>query len=262
MATTTDSILGKVLWYELLTTDVKAAEKFYADIVGWTTAPFEGGGGGEPYDVLSRPGGGGIGGVMPIPKGMNFPPHWGMYIGVPKLEEAVADIERHGGSTLSPLIQVPQVGRMRTMRDPQGAAFSILEPAMPGTPENRTPEIGDVSWHELYTTDAAAALKFYGDVFGWPATEALDMGEMGKYYMFGSGERFGGGMMNKPPEMAHVPTAWGFYFRVPDVHAAAERVKAGGGKILNGPMEVPGGDWVVNCMDPQGAAFGLHHKKA
>ena len=258
--TTTNSILGKVLWYELLTTDVQAAEKFYTDVVGWTVAPFEGSA--QPYDVWSRPGGAGVGGVMPIPEGMNFPPHWGMYIGVPKLEDAVADIERRGGSTLSPLIEVPQVGRMRTMRDPQGAAFSILEPAMPGVPDDHAPEIGDTSWHELYTTDAEAALKFYGEVFGWPATEALDMGEMGKYYMFGSGAGFGGGMMNKPPEMAQAPNSWGFYFRVPDVHAAAERVKAGGGQVLNGPMEVPGGDWVVNCMDPQGAAFGLHHKKA
>ena len=60
--------------------------------------------------------------------------------------------------------------------------------------------------------------------------------------------------MNKPPEMAHVPPNWQIYFRVPDINAAVERIKANGGKILNGPMEVPGGDWIVNAMDPQGAA--------
>jgi predicted enzyme related to lactoylglutathione lyase len=52
------------------------------------------------------------------------------------------------------------------------------------------------------------------------------------------------------------------YFRVPDVDAAAERITAAGGRILNGPMEVPGGDRIVNAMDPQGAAFGLHARKA
>jgi len=62
--------------------------------------------------------------------------------------------------------------------------------------------------------------------------------------------------------MAHVPPHWGIYFLVDDINAAIERVKASGGKILNGPMEVPGGDWVVNAMDPQGAAFSLHAKKA
>ncbi|MGE5813816.1 MAG: VOC family protein [Acidobacteriota bacterium] len=88
----------------------------------------------------------------------------------------------------------------------------------------------------------------------------MDMGEMGKYQMFSRTIALGG-MMKKPPEMAHVPPHWGLYFRVPDVHAAASRVKENGGQVLNGPMEVPGGDWIVNCMDPQGAAFSVHHKK-
>jgi predicted enzyme related to lactoylglutathione lyase len=249
-------VFGKVLWYELLTTDVKAAEQFYTKVVGWTVSPFDG-----DYDVWMRDGKTGVGGVMKIPAGMNFPPHWGMYIGAPKLEEAVAAIERRGGSTLSPLIEIPKVGRMRTMKDPQGAAFSLLEPATPGSGPGAKPEVGDVSWHELYTTDAEAALRFYTETFGWEPAEAMDMGEMGKYYMFGRGVTFAGGMMNKPAAMAQVPSHWGFYFRVPDVHAGAERVKANGGQVLNGPMEVPGGDWVVNGMDPQGAAFSLHHKK-
>ena len=76
---------------------------------------------------------------------------------------------------------------------------------------------------------------------------------MGKYQMFNRGDRMIGGMMNKPPEMAQVPPHWAIYFRVPDINAATERIKANGGKILNGPMEVPGGDWIVNAMDPQGA---------
>ena len=69
-----------------------------------------------------------------------------------------------------------------------------------------------------------------------------------------------GGMMNKPPAMAQVPPNWGIYFMVPDINAAAERVKANGGQVLNGPMQVPGGSWILNAMDPQGAAFSLHAK--
>ena len=134
-------------------------------------------------------------------------------------------------------------------------------PPCRGRPPTSEPQIGDASWHELYTTDAEAAMKFYTGLFGWQPTESMDMGPMGKYHMFARGSAFGGGMMNKPKEMAQVPPHWRFYFRVPDVHAAAERVKKNGGQVLNGPMEVPGGDWVVNCMDPQGAAFSLHHKK-
>ena len=54
---------------------------------------------------------------------------------------------------------------------------------------------------------------------------------------------------------------WLIYFRVPDVDAAAERIKAAGGKIISGPMDVPDGDRVLSATDPQGAAFGLHTKK-
>lgn len=249
---------GRLLWYELLTTDVDAAEKFYTTVVGWTATPFADAS--SRYDLWMRGDGTSTGGVMPIPEGMNFPPHWVMYVGVDKLDDAVAQIERLGGKALSPVIDLPAIGRMRTMLDPQGGMFSIYEPVSPPTVAEGEAPIGGVAWHELHTTDAEAALAFYRDVFGWQTPEPYDMGPMGKYHMF---ERVVplGGMMTKSPEMAQLPTAWGLYFRVPDVHEAAERVKANGGTVMMGPMEVPGGDWVVMCMDPQGAAFNLHHKK-
>jgi uncharacterized protein len=260
-----DTLLGRVVWYELLTTDMKAAERFYTQVVGWTVQPFggqSGGVAGQAYDIWTRAGSeGGIGGVMTVPEGMHFPPHWGFYVGAPAIEEVVADIERRGGSALSPLIDIPDVGRMRTMKDPQGALFSLLEPGSPARRPDAAPAIGEASGHELYTTDAESAMTFYSGVFGWQPTESMDMGEMGKYHMFAHGAALGGGMMNKPPDMAQVPPHWNIYFRVPDVHEAAERVKANGGQVLNGPMEVPGGDWIVNGMDPQGAGFSLHHKK-
>ena len=114
---------GDFIWYELMTTDMKAAERFYTEVVGWTVSPFEGMT--PAYDVWMRPGNVGVGGVMAIPEGMSFPPYWGMYVAVPRLEEAVAAIEQRGGGALSPVIDIPKVGRMRTMNDPQGAAFAL-----------------------------------------------------------------------------------------------------------------------------------------
>ena len=105
-------------------------------------------------------------------------------------------------------------------------------------------------------------MTFYKELFGWQPSEAMDMGEMGQYQMFNRGERMIGGMMNKSKEMAHVPPHWAIYFRVADINDATERIKGNGGQILNGPMEVPGGDWIVNGMDPQGATFALHQKKS
>ena len=251
-----DSVRGQILWYELLTTDMKAAETFYSKVAGWTVTPFDGAP--QPYSMFMRTPEAPAAGVMTIPEGMEFPPHWQMYVGVEKLEDAIAHIKRLGGQTLGPLIEVPTVGRMQTMMDPHSAAFSVYEPASPQPPETER-QVGEASWHELMTTDAEAAMRFYSEIFGWKATETFDMGPMGKYHMFGRNFPLGG-MMNKPAELAHVPPNWGIYYRVSEINAAAERVTANGGQVLNGPMEVPGGDHIVNCLDPQGAAFSLHAK--
>ena len=258
MTVATSTVLGRPLWYELMTTNTQAAEKFYKAVMGWTSAPFPGSP--QPYTVFSRGGDVQVAGLMTTPEGMSFPPFWAMYIGVPNLDKAAVHVQQLGGSQVSPVIDVPTIGRMQMMQDPQGAAFYIYEPARDPRPEEPA-EVGEGSWLELMTTDAAAALRFYTELFGWQPSETMDMGEMGKYYMFNRPHGMIGGMMNKPPQMAQVPSHWGIYFRVPEITSAVDRVKANGGQILNGPMEVPGGDWIVNAMDPQGAAFSLHAKK-
>ena len=260
MTTAVSTLLGRPLWYELMTTDSKAAETFYRNVIGWTSAPFEGAP--QPYTVFNRSGEVSVAGLMTLPEEVKAPPFWAMYVGVPKLEEAAAHVKRLGGGECSPVIEVAGVGRMQMMTDPQGAAFYIYEPATTDQRPEAAAEVGEASWHELVTTDAPAAMTFYSQVFGWQPSETLDMGPMGKYYMFNRPHGMIGGMMNRPPEMAHVPPNWQIYFLVPDINAAIERIKASGGQILNGPMEVPGGDWIVNAMDRQGAAFSLHSRKA
>ena len=259
MTTAPSHILGRPVWFELMTTDTKAAEAFYDKVVGWTSEPFDASP--NPYTQFKRSGGVAVAGLMQRPDGMNMPPFWAMYVSVPKLEDAVADIKRLGGSELSGVIDVPTVGRMQMLKDPQGAAFYVIQPEPRGPAPDVAPEVGEASWLELMTTDASAAMTFYHGFFGWQPSEVMDMGAMGKYQMFNRGDRMIGGMMNKPPEMAQAPPHWAIYFRVADINAATGRIKAHGGKILNGPMEVPGGDWIVNAMDPQGASFSLHARK-
>jgi uncharacterized protein len=261
MATTAApaEILGRHVWSELMTTDTKKAETFYDAVVGWTSEPEPHSP--HPYVQFKRHGGGGVAGLMERPAGMNMPPFWSMYIAVPNLDETVAQVKRLGGSEMSGVITVPTVGRMQMLKDPQGAAFYVIQPEPREATADRDPQAGEASWLELMTTDAPAAMRFYQQVFGWQPTEAMDMGEMGTYQMFNRGPRMIGGMMNQPKEMAGAPPVWGIYFLVPDLDAAVARLKANGGTILNGPMEVPGGDRIVNAQDPQGAAFSLHAKK-
>jgi len=252
-------ILGRHVWSELMTTDPKSAEAFYKKVIGWTAEPSPHSP--RPYTQFNRSGGAGVAGLMERPAGMDMPPFWSMYIGVPDLDETVKKVKQLGGSELSGLIVVPTIGRIQMLKDPQGAAFYVIQPEPRDNPPDRDPEVGEASWLELMTTDAPAALKFYEALFGWRLAEAIDMGPMGTYHEFKRGARMIGGMMNKPKELAEVPPFWGIYFRVADIDAAVERIRANGGTIANGPVEVPGGDMIVNAADPQGAAFSLHAKK-
>ncbi|HEU4691702.1 MAG TPA: VOC family protein, partial [Vicinamibacterales bacterium] len=189
------------------------------------------------------------------------PSAWMIYYTVPDADATTQAVQNAGGTVRVAPMDLEDWGRMAQFTDPLGGQFAVWQPGKNSGFE-LADEPGSLSWTELYTTDADVARKFYSEVFGWQPSETMDMGPMGKYHMFNRPHGMIGGMMNKPPEMAQVPPNWQIYFRVPDINAAVERIKANGGQILNGPMEVPGGDWVVNAMDPQGAAFGLHAKKA
>ena len=241
-------------WYELMSTDPKAAEAFYTDVVGWTSQPW-GAPGAEPYIVMNA-GERGVGGIMNIPESATgMPPAWVGYIHTDDTDKATEALEKAGGRVHRQPSDIPEVGRFSVVADPQGAIFMFLQPNGPDQPPVPAGTPGHVGWHELYTTDWQAALDFYSGQFGWTKDQSMDMSEMGTYQLFAAGGEAIGGMMNKPPQIP-VPV-WLFYFNVPDINAAAERVKNGGGQVLMGPMEVPGGSWIVQCQDPQGAYFAL-----
>ena len=248
--------LGRFCWYELLTTDPEGAAAFYGRITGWATEAWEGGD--APYEVWMK-GEQGIGGLMALPgevAGAGVPPHWLPYLATPDAAATIAQAEELGASVLWGPQALPEVGTVAALRDPQGAVFCIHQPAgeIPGT--DGPPGVGDISWHELPTTDGEAALAFYRTLFGWQEAEEMDMGEAGMYRMFHNGAHPLGGIYDKPPEIP-MP-AWILYIRVPDVDAAASTVEELGGRVLHGPMEVPGGDRIVQCSDPQGGVFALH----
>jgi predicted enzyme related to lactoylglutathione lyase len=242
----------KFSWYELMTSDIDAAERFYGSVVGWTGSEF--GNNEMRYRVMSAEGLG-IGGIMGIPEGAGFPPCWVGYIGVPDTDAGAEQVKSAGGSICKDPADIPEVGRFAVVTDPQGAMFHLITPNGPDMPElpRRTP--GTVGWHELYTSDGKAAFDFYAGQFGWDEVRTMDMGPMGIYRIFGWHPDGDGGMMNHPQPGA--PPAWLFYFCVEDIDAAAERVRDGGGEVLMGPMEVPDGSWVLQGNDPQGARFAL-----
>lgn len=247
---------GRFVWYELMTTDPDAAESFYTQVVGWTAQ--DAGLGDTNYTMLSA-GERGVAGLMELPaeaRDAGARPGWIGYIGVTDVDAAVIRLKEAGGTVHKPADDIPAIGRFAVVADPQGANFVLFEPFMEGPGERPAPgTAGHTGWHELYATDWEAAFAFYSSQFGWTKADAMDMGPMGTYQLFATGGEPVGGMMNKPDAMPN--PAWLYYFNVDGIDAAVTRVTDNGGQIVNGPMEVPGGSWIVQATDPQGALFAL-----
>jgi len=255
---------GRFVWYELITTDVEAAKAFYAEVVGWGTQ--DASMPGMAYTLFTA-GGTSVSGLMGLPEDartLGFNPGWLGYVGVDDVDAAAERIERLGGTVQVPPKDIPNVSRVSVAVDPQMVTIALLKwhdggqeggQAQPAEQD----ALGRVGWHELLAADWEKAWPFYGELFGWQKA-AADVGAMGTYQQFSAGGQTIGGMFTKP---AVVPVPfWLYYFNVGDIDAAAKRVQAGGGQILNGPIEVPGGGrWIVQCTDPQGAIFALVGKR-
>jgi predicted enzyme related to lactoylglutathione lyase len=249
-------IPGRFVWYDLMTTDAPAAAEFYGAVMGWTAA--DAGLADRSYTIFSA-------GLVPVAGMIDMPqaardggalPSWSGYIAVSDVDAIAAQIVAKGGATHRAPDDIPGVGRFAIMGDPQGAAFSLFKPldqSPPPPPPAGTP--GTIGWHELGTTDWPTALTFYADLFGWTKTDAVEMGPMGTYQLFATGDLSVGGMMNCPA--AQRPPSWTYYVNVEEINTCVARVKAAGGQVINGPMQVPGGSWIANCLDPQGAAFAV-----
>ena len=258
---------GRFYWFDLMAKDPQGAIDFYTQVVGWSTGKWDGPGGNPDYTMWML-GEEGVGGVMTLPKEaaeMGAPQHWMGFVVVPDVDATAAAFTEAGGQVFMPPMDMPGVGRIGGAFDPWGAGIGLYCPEGDVDGEVPAPTPGRVSWCELMSAGGhEAALAFYGKVFGWEASDQMDMGEEmgGIYQMYRKpGMQWSlGGMMNKPDNMP--VSAWLYYFLVEDLDSALNRVRELGGQVVNGPMEVPDGDRVAQCMDPQGGMFALHARKS
>jgi predicted enzyme related to lactoylglutathione lyase len=248
---------GDFIWYELMTTDAEAAARFYSAVIpGWTLG--ERMSGDIDYRAIARSDGGNAGGVLQLDDSMRTKgarPAWLGYVGVDDVDSAVERIQSGGGSVLMPAWDIPGVGRIAMVADPQGVPLYVMRGAVDDSSDVFAPMATErVSWNELATRDQKAALDFYTSQFGWTPGDAMPMGDMGDYQLITHHGVPLGAIMTAA---ADKPARWRFYFRVADVDAAKDAVESGGGTVLHGPQEVPGGERILICLDPDGAEFAI-----
>jgi uncharacterized protein len=252
---------GNFVWYELMTSDAKAGEAFYRDVVGWGAQ-----GAGMPgvdYTLMtvgSTP----VAGMMTLPAdacAAGARPGWIGYVGTDDVDASAIKVIKLGGHVHKQPTDIPGVGRFAVVGDPHGAVFALFRWQAPQAGDKPAPDTpGTTGWRELFAGDLQREFDFYSQMFGWSKADAIDMGPNGTYQLFAHDGETIGGMMTK---CAEVPApCWNYYFNVEAIGAAVERVKRGGGQVLNGPMQVPGGSWIIQGLDPQKATFALVSRNA
>jgi predicted enzyme related to lactoylglutathione lyase len=247
---------GRHVWYELMTPDPAAAVRFYGAVLGWAVR--DANQPGMDYHLLSTPDGD-VAGVLPIPSGAPMPPGWFGYVGVDDLDASLAALRAAGGTVPMPAMTVPGVGRMAMVADPQGIIFYLMQPAGSTPSDAFSPTLaGHCAWNELSTPDQPAALGFYQRLLGWTLGDAMDMGDLGQYRFINHGNVSIGAVT---PAMPGAPIGWVYYFRVAEIDAAVAAATAAGGRIVQGPVPVPGDEHVIVGTDPQGATFALVGKR-
>lgn len=247
---------GKFVWYEVRTSDSQAAGSFYSSVMDWDIR--DAGMGGVP-DQLICAGPTMIGAIMRIPeteRAMGARPAWIGYTNVDDVDTCAGRVTSAGGAVHRAPADIPGVGRFAVVADPQGAVFSLFCGSGDQTPPAQVPGTpGHVGWCELHAGDGDGAFAFYAALFGWTKGEAVDMGSMGVYQIFVADGVPVGGLMTKAADMPK--PAWLYYFNVDAVDAAMGRVRDSGGQVVLERQQVPGGMWIVQCINPQGAMFAM-----
>jgi hypothetical protein len=249
---------GRFVWYELATTNVDAAKAFYSSVVGWEAADVEMPG--SMYTLFNA-GGTPVAGLTQLQSGAQKPgvaPQWMGYVGVDDVDATTRKVKKLGGTVYVPPTDIPDVSRFSVVADPQRAVLALIKGREANQAPTQPDEPGHVVWRELIASDWERAFLFYSKLLGWQKADASPS-PIGTYQEFSAGAEAIGGMVN-PPDMAGFST-WLYYFGVSDIEAAAKQIVALGGKIIYGPLTLPGATRLIQCRDPQGAVFGLMDRR-
>jgi hypothetical protein len=256
---------GVPSWIDLVQPDVEAAAAFYGGLLGWSveqvTPP------GTPRYLVARLDGSDVAGL-----GEGDGDGWSTWVAVDDADAACERVRAAGGTVVEELADAGEGGRGATCTDPQGVRFSLWQARRrPGAQLTNAP--GTWNFSDLHTTDPAAALRFYAEVFAW---ESSDLGYATLLRRPGYGDHLAATVdpgiherqagVGAPPGFADAvawlvgvedgaPTGWQVTVTVDDRDAAAAAATRLGGEVLG----TDDTDWTRTALvrDPQGATLTL-----
>lgn len=240
---------GMFVWRELSTSDVQGALRFYAGLFGWNSKKVDMPNG--AYHLLHKAEKQ-VGGLMALEKGVDMPPYWMSYLSVPNVDAALRSAKKLGAEVVWGPLDVEEIGRMATVVDPRGAAFSLMK-AVKGDPVFEAPQLGEFCWEQLASHDLPTARAFYADVAGWQAQPFPEQG----YEVLGLGSGPGEQAATLVPSTPPLSAGWLSFVSVEELEKACKRTTQLGGKVLSDPIVVQGIGRYVVIADPQGARLGL-----
>jgi uncharacterized protein len=230
---------GAPCWFELGTSDQKAAGEFYKSLFGWEVVdvPI---GEGMVYSMYKLAGNDVCAGytLMPSMVKAGVPPYWGVYFSTDSADATATRAAELGGSVEQGAFDVFEHGRMAVLKDPEGAVFCLWQPKG-HIGAKAFGEMNTVCWAELATRDAERAMRFYSDLFGWSTKDST--GQPTRYIEFTpAGDTMpAGGLLQMNEQWEGI------------------QMKQLGGKICHGPFDAPGVGRIAVCSDPQGALFSV-----
>jgi predicted enzyme related to lactoylglutathione lyase len=237
------ALTGKVIWHDLVTPDLDAAERFYGELFGWQFETLS-----SDYKLASN-NGQLIGGVARL-QDKQRTSHWLPLVSVPDVDSAVSKTTSAGGVQLLRPFDLPKRGQVALVADPQGAAFGVVKSAS-GDPADRAAGLHDWLWHEVWVDDPARAVSFYRDLLGYQ--QSVDQAFGQEYvYLSANGKPRVGIVQKASPEIGDT---WVAYVRVQDVNATAAKAASLGGKVLMAPTQQVRDGSVAIIADPNGAGL-------
>jgi predicted enzyme related to lactoylglutathione lyase len=244
---------GKMVWADLLTSDVDKATEFYSAVFGWEVLRSADSGfvtalvGSSPVASISTY-------EEEVPEGAAI---WIPSFSTENVDAAASRVISAQGTELAPAEDLPGRGRVAVFADPQGAVFALLRATGGDPPDGGPVTAGTWLWPELWAPDAKIATGFYGQVLKLNATVIKDNADV-EHHVLGGADIARSTVIKNP--LPGVEPNWLLYLFVEDLAASLAAVEKHGGNILLGPQEGEGNNDIAIISDPTGGVLALQQR--